>query len=194
MRFERAVVASKNPDKIAEVEDVLRAEEVVGEIVRGLDWPDVEEDAPTLEGNARLKAHAVAGATGLVAIGDDTGLEVEMLDGAPGVHSARFAGPAASYAENVRKLLDLMEGATDRRARFVTVVAVVDPATSREWTARGSVTGRITPAPRGAGGFGYDPVFEVGSRTLAEMTPGEKHAVSHRGRAIRAIADLLSKE
>ncbi|MEX1271833.1 MAG: RdgB/HAM1 family non-canonical purine NTP pyrophosphatase [Acidimicrobiia bacterium] len=192
MRFERAVVASKNADKIAEVEAVLAEVGLVGSIVRDREWPDVEETEDTLHGNALLKAWAVAKATGIVAISDDTGLEVAALDGAPGVHSARYAGPAATYSQNVAKLLEELSGSTDRSARFRTVIAVVDPATGREWTAEGAVEGEIAHAPRGSYGFGYDPVFAVGDRTLGEMTDAEKSAISHRARALRALAGLLT--
>lgn len=190
MRFERAVVASKNPDKVAEVEAVLDELGIVGEIVRDRDWTDVEETEPTLEGNALLKARAVAAATGLVAIADDTGLEVDALDGAPGVVSARYAGPDATYSDNVARLLSELAGASDRRARFRTVIAVVDPA-GGEWTAEGAVEGWIATAPRGSFGFGYDPVFEVGGRTLGEMTASEKSSISHRARALVALAEVL---
>lgn len=191
MRFPRAVVASKNADKIVEVEAVLAGLGIVGEIVRGLDWPDVDETEPTLEGNALLKARAVASHTGLVAIADDTGLEVDALEGAPGVHSARYAGEDASYEDNVAKLLTEMADAGDRTARFRTVIAVVDPNTG-EWTAEGAVEGEITRGPRGAYGFGYDPVFAVEGRTLGEMTKDEKSTISHRARALRALAEMLT--
>ncbi len=186
----RLVIASKNPDKIAEVEEVLG---VLGgvEIVRGLDWPDVDETEPTLEGNAILKARAVAAATGLAALADDTGLEVAALEGRPGVHTARYAGPGATYEQNRRKLLADLEGVADRRARFVTVVALVEPAGGIE-VAEGSVEGEITTGERGDGGFGYDPIFAVGERTLAEMSSAEKHEISHRGRALRALAGRLA--
>ncbi|MDX1447892.1 MAG: RdgB/HAM1 family non-canonical purine NTP pyrophosphatase [Acidimicrobiia bacterium] len=190
MRFTQAVVASKNPDKIAEVEAVLAGLGIVGEIVRGLDWPDVEETEPTLEGNALLKARAVAGAVGLVAIADDTGLEVDALGGAPGVFSARYAGPNASYEDNVDKLLSELDGVEERTARFRTVIALVTPD-GREWTVEGTVEGEITDAPRGTYGFGYDPVFAVGERTLGEMSPDEKTSISHRARALRALAQVL---
>ena len=186
------MVASKNPDKIAEVEAVLTGLGIVGEIVRGLDWPDVDETEPTLTGNALLKARAVAAATGMVAVADDTGLEVDALDGQPGVHSARYAGPDASYEDNVAKLLDALDAELDRTARFKTVIAVVDPATGEEWTAEGVVEGAITLDPRGVYGFGYDPVFAVDGRTLGEMTATEKSEISHRARAIRALADMLT--
>ncbi len=191
--FDQLVVASKNPDKIREVEEVLEALGLVGEIVRGLEWPDVDETEDTLVGNALLKARAVAAATGLPALADDTGLEVDALDGAPGVYTARFAGPVATYADNVNRLLEVLGNRDDRTARFRTAVAVVDPATGEEWTAAGVVHGVITSERRGSGGFGYDPVFEVGGRTLAEMTPTEKHAISHRARAIQAIAEVLGR-
>lgn len=191
MRFERAVVASKNPDKIAEVESVLARLGIVGEIVRSLDWPDVDETEPTLAGNALLKARAVAEVTGFVAIADDTGLEVDALGGAPGVISARYAGPDATYQDNVDKLLSELDGIPERSARFRTVIAVVAPD-GREWTAEGAVEGVITLEPRGTYGFGYDPVFEVDGRTLGEMAQSEKSEISHRARALEAIAELLS--
>lgn len=191
MRFERAVVASKNPDKIAEVESVLARLGIIGEIVRGLDWPDVDETEPTLEGNALLKARAVSEVTGLVAVADDTGLEVDALGGAPGVISARYAGPDATYQDNVDKLLSELGELGVRSARFRTVIAVAAPD-GREWTAEGAVEGVITLAPRGTYGFGYDPVFEVDGRTLGEMTQSEKSKISHRARALEAIAELLS--
>lgn len=190
MRIDRLVVASKNADKIAEVEEVLRSLDLVGEIVRGLEWPDVEETEPTLEGNALLKARAVAGATGLGALADDTGLEVEALDGAPGVLTARFAGPEATYEDNVDRLLRELEGVSDRRARFRTAVALVSGG--QELVAEGVVEGVITKGRRGSGGFGYDPVFEVGGRTFAEMGE-EKHEISHRARALRALAEKLTE-
>lgn len=186
----RLVVASKNPDKVQEIEEVLAPLGLVGEIVQGLDWPDVEETGESLEENALLKARAVVEATGLPVIADDTGLEVDALGGAPGVESARFAGPNAEYSENVDRMLEVMEGVDDRRARFRTVVALVFPD-GVELTADGCVEGVITGSRRGERGFGYDPVFEVEGRTFAEMTAEEKHDLSHRARAIRALAAEL---
>jgi XTP/dITP diphosphohydrolase len=188
MKIDRLVVASKNPDKIAEVEEVLQSLDLVGEIVRGLEWPDVEETESTLEGNALLKAQTVAGATGLAALADDTGLEVAALDGEPGVRTARFAGPNATYDQNVDRLLEELEGVADRRARFRTAVALV--SADLELVAEGSVEGVIAGGRRGRGGFGYDPVFAVGGRTFAEMGE-EKHEISHRARALRALAEKL---
>lgn len=186
----RLVVASKNPDKVAEIEEVLRDTRLADEIVRGLDWPDVEETGATLEENALLKARAVVAATGLPVLADDTGLEVSALNGAPGVHTARFAGEKARYEDNVAKLIEAMKGRTDRTARFRTVVGLAFPD-GAEIVAEGTVDGVITERPRGKRGFGYDPVFAVGGRTLSEMSADEKNALSHRARAIRALADSV---
>ncbi len=186
----RVVIASKNPDKIVEVEEVLASLGLGIEIVRDQDWPDVEETAPTLAGNALLKARAVVTATRLAALADDTGLEVDALEGAPGVHSSRYAGPDASYAANRSKLLEALGDRPDRAARFRTVVALAYPDGSAV-TADGSVEGQITTAERGTRGFGYDAIFEVDGRTLAEMTAAEKHGMSHRARALRALAARL---
>lgn len=187
----RLVLATANPDKAAEIAAILAGHELVP---RPASVPDVEEVGSTLEANARLKAQALATATGLPAVADDTGLEVVALGGAPGVHSARFAGSHASYADNVDKLLAELAGAPDRQARFRTVAIACWPD-GRELLAEGEVAGVITEAPRGGGGFGYDPVFaprEGDGRTFAEMTAADKHAVSHRGRAFRALAARLA--
>ena len=186
----RLAVASKNADKVAEIEDILGEFGLVGEIVRGLDWPDVEETGETLEENALLKAHAVCEATGLPVVADDTGLEVAALGGAPGVRTARFAGPEATYEDNVAKMLDSMVGASDRRARFRTVVALVFPD-GVEVIAEGTLDGIIATEPRGSGGFGYDPIFEVDDVTLAEMGRAEKNELSHRARALQNLVEEL---
>ncbi len=186
MHLARAVIASKNADKIAEIESILERENLLDEVVRGLEWPDIEETETTLQGNALLKARAVAEATGLAAIADDTGLEVTALDGAPGVYTARFAGPNATYAENVEALLAALDGIRDRSARFRTSIALVTK-TGVEVVADGHLDGVITDAPRGNSGFGYDPIFEVDGRTLAEMSASDKDEISHRGRALRAL-------
>lgn len=191
MKLDRVVVASQNPDKVAEIEAVLGEMGLVGEIVRGLTWPEVVEDAPTLEGNAVLKARAVLAATGLPAIADDTGLEVDALGGAPGVYTARFSGPGATYESNVTALLAAMDEVEDRAATFRTVMALVTPD-GDEVIAEGRLDGAITTERRGEFGFGYDPVFEVDGRTLAEIGETEKNAMSHRARAIRALAAELS--
>ncbi|MFM7618044.1 MAG: RdgB/HAM1 family non-canonical purine NTP pyrophosphatase [Actinomycetes bacterium] len=189
----RLVVATANPDKAREIVDVLTASGLDVELVeRPADVPDVVEDGETLLDNARLKARALRDATGCASIADDTGLEVDALDGAPGVFSARYAGPDATYADNCAHLLAELArvGATDRSARFATSIVLALPDGS-ELDARGEVEGTIVEEPRGTGGFGYDPVFApVGGdgATFAEMTPAAKHAISHRGRALRAMA------
>ncbi len=186
----RVVVASKNPDKIREVEAVLARMEHPWEIVRGLGWPDVDETELTLEGNAVLKAYAVAEATELPALADDTGLEVDALDGRPGVFSARFAGPEATYDQNVNRLLGDLGGVADRSARFRTAIAFIVPGCD-PIVVEGVVEGTITDERRGEGGFGYDPVFAVGGRTYAEMSDDEKNQISHRARALQALAVAL---
>jgi XTP/dITP diphosphohydrolase len=158
--------------------------------------PNVEETGITLEENARIKARALAEALEMIAIADDTGLEVDALGGAPGVYSARYAGEEASYADNVVKLLEALGTSTVRSARFATVAIAREPG-GAETICRGEVEGRIATAPRGNGGFGYDPVFvpdEGDGRTFAEMDAGEKHAISHRGRAFRLLAAALTDE
>ncbi|MFM7270223.1 MAG: RdgB/HAM1 family non-canonical purine NTP pyrophosphatase [Actinomycetes bacterium] len=190
----RLVVATANPDKAREIEAVLRSSGLDVELVaRPAEVPEVEETGETLEENARLKAEALRDATGLAALADDTGLEVDALDGAPGVYSARYAGPDATYDDNCAHLLAALAAVPEpRTARFATSIVVALPD-GRELVARGEVDGAITTAPRGAGGFGYDPVFApIGSGlTFAEMTPEAKHAISHRGRALRAAAAAL---
>jgi len=197
----RLVLASANPDKVREIVAVLGQALAVELVPRPTDVPDVVEDADTLAGNARLKAQALVAATGVAAVADDTGLEVDALGGDPGVYSARYAGEGATYADNVEKLLQELalrsgDGIT-RGARFKTVALAVFPD-GREVYAEGTVEGCIAAAPRGTQGFGYDPVFvpsaaEGGDgRTFAEMSASEKDAVSHRGRAFRALAAKLA--
>jgi len=192
----RIVLATANPDKTREIHHVLATLPLAIELVpRPADVPDVEETGATLADNARLKARALCTAVGLPALADDTGLEVDALGGAPGVRAGRFAGDDATYADNVERLLrELEDVAPERRtARFATVAVVCFPD-GHELLGRGEVEGVIASVPRGAGGFGYDPVFEPlegGGRTFAEMTTAEKHTLSHRGRALRALAALL---
>jgi XTP/dITP diphosphohydrolase len=192
------ILATANPDKAAEISALLGS--VPGLVLRPRppSAPDVEETGDTLLDNARLKAFSLVEYTGMAAVADDTGLEVDALGGAPGVYSARFSGEHASYRDNVEKLLaELDRHRADtperRRAAFRCVAFVAFPDTSEVW-ADGEVLGTIATAPAGDGGFGYDPVFVPegsGGRTFAQMAAEEKHAVSHRGRAFRALADRL---
>jgi XTP/dITP diphosphohydrolase len=187
----KLVLATANPDKAREIADALRGFDLVP---RPDDVPDVDESADTLEGNARLKAEALCTATGEPAVADDTGLEVDALDGRPGVYSSRFAGLDATYADNVAKILNELDGVKDRRARFRTVALARFPD-GREVIAEGTVDGHIAVEARGSEGFGYDPVFvpdDADGRTFAEMTLAEKQAISHRGRAFRALAERLT--
>jgi XTP/dITP diphosphohydrolase len=193
----RLVVATANPDKAAELGAILEEEldDLVELVARPQGVGEVEETGESLEDNARLKAVALVAATGEAAVADDTGLEVVALGGAPGTWSARFAGEAATYADNVAKLLAVLEGEIDRRARFRTVVVCRFPD-GTEMIGEGVVEGEIVPVPRGFGGFGYDPVFVPeggGGRTFAEMSPAEKHELSHRGLALRCLAARLKQ-
>jgi XTP/dITP diphosphohydrolase len=192
----RYVLASANLDKAREIREILGAAGLELELVaRPPDVPDVEETGTTLEENARMKAVAICSATGEPAIADDTGLEVDALDGAPGVRSARYAGEHASYGDNVAKLLAALAGVPpERRTARFTTVAVARFPDGREVAALGDVSGTIAEKARGGEGFGYDPLFvpdEGDGRSFAEMTPQEKHHLSHRGRAFRTLADGL---
>ena len=155
---------------------------------------EAPEDGATFEENALQKARWYAQASGEWTLADDSGLEVAALDGAPGVHTRRYAGPNATDVENYEKLLIEMVGDADRTARFVCVMALIDPASRSARTFRGECPGAITDAPRGEFGFGYDPVFEVDGRTMAERAPAEKDALSHRGRAATLVAASLRSE
>ena len=187
------VCASANPDKVREIQQILAAE--VELLPRPGDVADVVEDAGSFIGNARLKASALCAATGRPAVADDTGLEVDALGGAPGVDSAIYAGEGCSYADNRRKLLAELDGVADRRAAFRTVAIVVWPDGS-ELVVEGVCPGVITTEERGEVGFGYDSVFqpdEGDGSTFAEMGADAKHAISHRGRAFRALLSELAQ-
>jgi XTP/dITP diphosphohydrolase len=187
------VLATANPHKAAEMTAVLRE---AGLLVhpRPPGVPDVHETANTLEGNALLKARALVVATSMASVADDTGLFVDALDGRPGVFSARYAGEGATYTDNVNRLLgELAEVLAPRRARFRTVIVLAYPD-GRFLNAEGELEGQITLAARGNAGFGYDPVFEADEtpgRTLAELSAEEKNLISHRGRALVALARLI---
>lgn len=202
------VLATRNPGKVAELEERLAplspgdAPLALRSAATIADAPDVDEDAPTLEGNAEKKARALAAHTGLPALADDTGLEVDALGGAPGVRSARFAGPGADDAANRAQLLALLGARDDRAARFRTVLAYAEPPSEDAPEGRvhffeGVCAGRIRTDERGTGGFGYDALFvpdEGDGRTFAEMSTAEKNRISHRGRALDAFAAFLAAE
>lgn len=193
----KLVLASKNPGKLKELQEILGSlgVEVLLESQVGLD-PEVEETGTTFAENAFLKADAVMRASGLPAIADDSGLVVDALDGAPGVYSARFGGKE-SDGERTALLLEKLEGVPveKRTARFVSAIACCLPD-GRTITADGSCEGVIADAPRGQGGFGYDPVFLVPplGRTFAELSAEEKNRISHRGSALRAFAEKFRQE
>ncbi len=189
------LVGTQNPGKQREYRDLLAALPVqwVGPSELGLAALDVIEDGQSFEENARLKAQAYAHAAGIPALADDSGLVVDALNGAPGIFSARYAGPGASDADRYQKLLwEMRDVADDRRtARFMCVVALALPD-GRWYTAEGALEGTIGYAPKGDEGFGYDPVFVLpDGRHLAELPPAEKHAISHRGRALKAFEPVL---
>jgi XTP/dITP diphosphohydrolase len=185
----KLVLASRNPHKVREFRALLDGVEVVA-------LPDEVQLPPetgeTFEANAVPKARAAARATGRVAFADDSGIEAEALGGAPGVRSARFAGDGASDADNLAKLI--AEAPPGSPLAYVCVIALIDPVTGEERTFEGRCTGTMAPTPRGTGGFGYDPVFVPDGgdgRTMAELSPAEKDAISHRGRAARALLEHL---
>lgn len=191
MRF---VLATGNAGKAAEIELLLGAVPGLELLPRPAGLPEPAEDGETLLDNARIKARALVEATGEAAVADDTGLEVAALGGAPGVHTARYAGDDATYEDNWRKLLAELGDETDRRARWRTIALAVWPDGTERW-AEGTCDGSIAPAASGARGFGYDPVFVPDGgdgRTFAELSRAEKNAVSHRGRAFRSLSTMLT--
>ena len=194
-RLTRVVLASGNPHKAAEIAPLLAGTEVELVPVKSLvpDW-DVAETGETLEENAALKARAAVDATGMPAVGDDTGLFVDALGGVPGVHSSRYAGPGCTYEDNVRKLLAAMARvpSAPRTARFRTAVVLACPDGSGQ-AFEGALEGSIGERARGSGGFGYDPVFLLpDGSTLAELALAEKNRVSHRGAAFAAFAEWVA--
>jgi XTP/dITP diphosphohydrolase len=194
----KLLVATNNPGKVIEYEELL------GDLPVEITFPgqeglslQVEESGETFQENAEIKARAYAAAAGLLTLADDSGLEVDALGGAPGVHSARYAGPAASDVDRYRKLLAALQDvpAGARSARFRCVIAIARPG-GRVYTAEGRCEGEIGFAPRGEHGFGYDPVFVVhgyGGRTMAELPPGLKNRISHRAQAAAAARPILEE-
>ena len=187
----KIVFATNNAHKLAEVQAVLGdAYELVTPRMCGVE-EEIPENQPTLEGNASEKSHYLRARTGLDCFADDTGLEVEALGGAPGVHSARYATDGHDFAANNELLLRNLEGVGNRRARFRTVISLI--LDGEEHLFEGIVEGHIAQCASGSEGFGYDPLFipEGSAKTYAEMDPAEKNALSHRGRAVRKLAEFL---
>lgn len=186
------VLATANAHKAEEIRRVVESYGI--ELLdRPLDVADVEETEETLEGNALLKARALTDATGLAAVADDTGLFIDALEGRPGVYSARYAGENATFADNVSKALTELDGVDDARrsARFRSVIAVTYPD-GTSWWVDGVLDGMILHSPIGENGFGYDVIFapaDFGGTSLAQLSPDEKNAISHRGQALRAFAE-----
>ena len=191
------VLATGNPHKAQEIQESLKGMGI--QILTLKDFPDapeVEEDGETCQDNAIKKAKAIAGHTGHWALADDTGLEVAALDGRPGVYAARYAGEDATYEDNCKKMLQELQGipADQRGAKFITVIALVDPKGNTQ-VVEGMLEGTITTSFRGTQGFGYDPVFYVPAKgkTLAEMSLQEKNQISHRALALQKAKGLLAK-
>lgn len=190
MSRKRLVLASKNQGKIRELQAIL-ADKGIDVIGLAPDAPDVEETGTTFEENALIKARAACAATGLPALGEDSGLTVDALGGEPGIRSARWV--PGSDADRMYALLERMQGVPDgrRQGQYVSCIAVVIPS-GREEVVRGELPGAIAPVPRGTGGFGYDPIFELADgRTTAEINMDEKNAISHRRRALDKMLHIL---
>ncbi len=187
------VLATRNPGKIAEIKALLPGVRI-RPAASFPGCPEPEETGRTFEENALIKARAVARYTGMTALADDSGLEVDALDGAPGVRSARYAGPAATDRDNLLRLLDALDGISeaDRTARFRCVMAIAAPD-GRTWTEEGTCEGRILQEPRGESGFGYDPLFVPAGyeNTFGELDASVKNRISHRAKALRRIAEVL---
>lgn len=192
----RLILASNNRHKLEEFGRVLRplGIEVISQSGAGIQL-EVEETGETFEENARLKAEAIFELTHTPVVADDSGLEVDALDNAPGVFSARYGGEGLTDTDRYNKLLEALTNVPDekRGARFVCVLHYIDAA-GRHYSLRGECPGRIGYAPRGENGFGYDPVFMVGEKSFSELSPAEKDAVSHRGRALELFVELLKEK
>lgn len=194
----RLLLATRNEGKLTELRAILAEDPRLAGVelwsAADVELPDTPEEADTFAGNAAHKARVAAETTGLVAVADDSGLVVDALGGAPGVRSARYAGRHGDDEANLRKVLAEMDGVADRSASFVCAAAVASPGVEPK-VAHGEVHGALLDAPRGAGGFGYDPIFvpEGHERTTAELAPREKDAISHRGAAFRALRDAIAE-
>ena len=189
------VLATGNKDKVREMKQALFGLRI--KVLTSGDFPGFpkpRENGKTIEANALIKARAITKYTGSASLADDTGLNVRALKGRPGVYSSRYAGYGATYDDNCRKLLREMKGKKDRKAEFVTVIALRFPD-GREYTVEGKVNGVITLEKQGEEGFGYDPVFRPAGKktTFAQMSVAQKNRISHRGRALKKAVLLLKK-
>lgn len=193
------IAASRNPKKIREMEAITKSFglTIISRDDAGLPTTEIEEDGKTFEENSYKKAYEIMKMSGLPTIADDSGLEVDWLDGAPGVYSARFAGEACDDKANNRKLLELLKNVPKekRTARFVSVITLIFPD-GRTLVARGETEGILLDEERGQGGFGYDPLFvPLGKeRTYSELSAEEKNQISHRGKALQKLKELLHQE
>ena len=190
----KLLVATANAHKVEEIRQILCDYPVELTDLRDFPALDIpEETGHDYLANARLKAHYYGKQLGLIALSDDSGLEVDALDGAPGLYSARFGGEDLPHSQKILLVLERLKGLPEpqRSARFRCCSLIFDPGTSQEWYCEESCEGRIAESPRGQQGFGYDPIFLVGSgnRTMAELSASEKHAVSHRGKSLRGLLD-----
>jgi XTP/dITP diphosphohydrolase len=195
---DRIAIASRNPGKIREIRSIC-ADWPVGWVTvdEHEAWPDVEETGESYLENALLKARAVADGVGVPAVADDSGIEVDALGGAPGPRSARYAGEEATDEQNLRMMIRALAGvpAGGRTARYRCLAVLAWPD-GREVSAEGTCEGSLVSKPRGTGGFGYDPIFVPAGweQTMAELSPEEKDRISHRGRAFRALSDLVAQD
>lgn len=195
--MDKILIASRNRGKIAEYRELLQGLPVkILSLADFPDFPEVPETGTTFRENALIKARSAVAATGVAALSDDSGLEVDYLQGAPGVYSSRYAGPGKDDDANNRKLLSALQGVpmSRRGARFRCVIAIVTPG-GREFLSEGVCEGKIAFDPRGSEGFGYDPLFLIPSlgKTFAELGPAVKNRISHRAQALRAARDVLGR-
>ena len=190
----KIILATSNKAKINEITQILGNEIEYKTMHDFQDWPEVEETEDTFEGNALIKAKTLSEKYNVAAIADDSGLVVEVLNGEPGVHSSRYAGDDATDEQNVNKLLSSLEGKENRKAVFKTVVVYAEPD-GNIFSAEGEIKGNILDKPVGTGGFGYDPVFVPSGfdRTFAQMSGQEKNKLSHRGRALKTLKNILQQ-
>ena len=195
LRPMQLIIATNNRHKVEEIEAALPAHIKAISLAEAIGPMDIEENGLTLEENAAIKARAVFRLSGIACMADDTGLEVDALDGAPGVWSARYAGDGCSFQDNIDKMLKALEGVSHRRARFRTVICLIMPDATEHFF-EGVVSGLILPSSDGVGGFGYDPIFQPDGyhRSFAHMSLKEKNAISHRGQAVRVAAGFLQEK